>query len=104
MALPPRRGGAHQTEVSEAGTESPSGAIDRPRHARMSRAQPQQPRRAVQQMRRVIGAEAAGDPAGMVRRYSTSVSPNRRCHLLVSCDTQEEIDYSWDRLSAVPEA
>lgn len=29
---------------------------------------------------------------------------NEAVSLLVSCDTQEEIDYYWDKLSAVPEA
>ena len=29
---------------------------------------------------------------------------NEAISFMVSCDTQEEIDYFWERLSAVPEA
>lgn len=29
---------------------------------------------------------------------------NEAISLIVNCDTQEEIDYYWEKLSAVPEA
>ena len=83
MALPPRRGGAHQTEVSETGTESPSGASDR-----------------------FIGAEAAGGSSGdgspVLDVGLTKPTMPSPCLLRHAGD--KEIDYSWDRLSAVPEA
>jgi predicted 3-demethylubiquinone-9 3-methyltransferase (glyoxalase superfamily) len=36
--------------------------------------------------------------------YEHNFRFNEAISLMVSCDTQEEIDYFWDKLSAVPEA
>ncbi|TAL18159.1 VOC family protein [bacterium] len=51
----------------------------------------------------VVSFELAGQPfmaisAGPLFRFNESVS------FMVNCDTQEEIDYYWGKLSAVPEA
>ncbi|MGH2759675.1 MAG: VOC family protein, partial [Actinomycetota bacterium] len=42
--------------------------------------------------------------AAMDSALSHDFSFNEAISLMVSCDTQEQIDYYWDRLSAVPEA
>ena len=36
--------------------------------------------------------------------YEHNFTFNEAISFLVNCDTQEEIDYYWDKLSAVPEA
>lgn len=36
--------------------------------------------------------------------YEHDFTFNETISLMVMCDTQEEIDYYWDKLSAVPEA
>lgn len=41
--------------------------------------------------------------AAMDSAYSHNFAFNEAISFLVNCDTQEEIDYYWDRLSAVPE-
>jgi predicted 3-demethylubiquinone-9 3-methyltransferase (glyoxalase superfamily) len=42
---------------------------------------------------------------GTVARYPKGMEPdNEATSFMVYCDTQKEIDYYWDRLSAVPEA
>lgn len=51
----------------------------------------------------VVAFELAGQPfmaisAGPLFKFNESIS------FMVSCDTQEEIDYYWEKLSAVPEA
>jgi predicted 3-demethylubiquinone-9 3-methyltransferase (glyoxalase superfamily) len=51
----------------------------------------------------VVSFELAGQPfmaisAGPLFTFNESIS------LMVYCDTQEEIDYYWQKLSAVPEA
>jgi predicted 3-demethylubiquinone-9 3-methyltransferase (glyoxalase superfamily) len=51
----------------------------------------------------VVAFELSGQPfmaisAGPLFKFNESVS------FMIYCDTQEEIDYYWDRLSAVPEA
>lgn len=42
--------------------------------------------------------------AAMESAHSHDFSFNEAISLMVSCDTQKEIDYFWERLSAVPEA
>lgn len=42
--------------------------------------------------------------AAMDSAYEHKFSFNEAISFMVYCDTQEEIDYYWDRLSAVPEA
>jgi predicted 3-demethylubiquinone-9 3-methyltransferase (glyoxalase superfamily) len=42
--------------------------------------------------------------AAMDSAHAHSFAFNEAISLLVRCDTQEEIDYYWDKLSAVPEA
>nr|WP_260642652.1 VOC family protein [Nitrososphaera viennensis] len=51
----------------------------------------------------VVSFELSGQPfmaisAGPLFKFNESVS------FMIYCDTQEEIDYYWDKLSAVPEA
>ncbi|MGH7573729.1 MAG: VOC family protein [Longimicrobiales bacterium] len=51
----------------------------------------------------VVAFELAGQPfmaisAGPLFKFNESIS------FMVSCETQEEIDYYWEKLSAVPEA
>jgi predicted 3-demethylubiquinone-9 3-methyltransferase (glyoxalase superfamily) len=51
----------------------------------------------------VVSFELSGQPfmaisAGPLFKFNESIS------FMVSCDTQEEIDYYWGKLSAVPEA
>ncbi len=51
----------------------------------------------------IVSFELAGQPfmaisAGPVFQFNEAVS------FLVSCESQEEIDYYWEKLSAVPEA
>jgi predicted 3-demethylubiquinone-9 3-methyltransferase (glyoxalase superfamily) len=51
----------------------------------------------------VVSFELAGQPfmaisAGPVFKFNESIS------FMVNCNTQEEIDYYWDKLSKVPEA
>lgn len=51
----------------------------------------------------IVSFELAGQPfmaisAGPVFQFNESIS------FLVTCETQEEIDYYWEKLSAVPEA
>lgn len=42
--------------------------------------------------------------AAMDSAYEHNFTFNEAISLMVMCDTQEEIDYYWDKLSAVPEA
>lgn len=44
------------------------------------------------------------DFAAMDSAYDHEFSFNEAISIVINCDTQEEIDYYWDRLSAVPEA
>jgi predicted 3-demethylubiquinone-9 3-methyltransferase (glyoxalase superfamily) len=44
------------------------------------------------------------DFAAMDSAYDHAFNFNEAISLIVNCDNQEEIDYYWDRLSAVPEA
>lgn len=51
----------------------------------------------------VVSFELSGQPfmaisAGPLFKFNESVS------FMIPCDTQEQIDYYWDKLSAVPEA
>jgi predicted 3-demethylubiquinone-9 3-methyltransferase (glyoxalase superfamily) len=51
----------------------------------------------------IVSFELSGQPfmaisAGPLFKFNESIS------FMVSCDTQEEIDYYWQKLSAVPEA
>ena len=51
----------------------------------------------------VVSFMLSGQPfmaisAGPVFKFNESIS------LMVSCDTQEEVDYYWEKLSAMPEA
>lgn len=51
----------------------------------------------------IVSFELSGQPfmaisAGPLFKFNESIS------FMVSCDTQEEIDYYWEKLSAVPEA
>lgn len=47
---------------------------------------------------RLFGQEFQLMSAGTLFKFNEAIS------FVVSCDTQEETDYYWDRLSAVPEA
>ncbi|MBC8059597.1 MAG: VOC family protein [Clostridiaceae bacterium] len=42
--------------------------------------------------------------AAMDSAYEHNFTFNEAISFIVNCDTQEEIDYYWDRLSAIPEA
>ncbi|MDF2615200.1 MAG: hypothetical protein K0S71_2986 [Clostridia bacterium] len=44
------------------------------------------------------------DFAAMDSAYDHNFTFNEAISFIVNCDTQEEIDYYWDKLSAVPEA
>ena len=44
------------------------------------------------------------DFAAMDSAYEHDFTFNEAISFIVNCDTQEEIDYYWDKLSAVPEA
>lgn len=46
----------------------------------------------------ILGREFQAISAGPLFKFNESIS------LVVNCDTQEEIDYYWEKLSAVPEA
>lgn len=51
----------------------------------------------------IVSFELAGQPfmaisAGPVFKFSEAIS------FIITCDTQEEIDYYWEKLSAVPES
>jgi predicted 3-demethylubiquinone-9 3-methyltransferase (glyoxalase superfamily) len=46
----------------------------------------------------LMGQEFQAISAGPLFKFNEAIS------FMVSCDTQEEIDYYWEKLSAVPEA